>query len=1288
MTKAGKVATYLVKKLWLLMAIILVLFAVALSAMRYALPYIDHNKYLLEDYVHDKYGVELHIGSVQANWENQGPSIILNNVVLASNDSSPVALEIGKVHMQLDFWESLRSRMLSSNVFTLESMTLEVDADRLDSAGESDFPVVEALKSLFLEQLQRFSLRDGDVVIVRNQKREVLQVESLNWINDDTHHQGTGAIRVQELANNSASFILDLTGSPDDLNGVMYAKAEDLDISPWVSGLLSTRRPLKESRANFEVWAEVQQSQFSALYTQFHDSKLTWGDEDSVVFNSGIRGGSIQALPVGDIWHFRVDQLVFDSNDQRLVTDLVGTVNQQGDILVNTVKPAPVNPFLVLLPLFTDDTADDNVRDLNPAGELATLQLQWKSKGLELAAKLINVSWQQDGKIPGFDALDADIYWHKNQGVVILSADDANLNITNLLPEDIPVTSLGAKVYIYKDIQSADKNWYVQSPNLTINSPVLSLKSGFNLNASTKDLLLRMDVAERPLKDIQNLFPGPLMGEQTTAFLNRAFVGPGTIDGATLLWQGKGSDFPFANNEGVFQAKVNVSDSSFLFSDQWPALQDLDLTLLFENDGLTMTSPGGQLRDIAVSDMVATIPALKKQSKLTIDAHGEGNGDDVAALMLQSSLSTSLGRVLDKDVVVTGALSADLHLDIPFNGDQVVARGTAYLNDNTVHVTSIDMTFNHTKGDITFENQKIGAVSLNSELLGQPVALSFNGNSQNEAYLVDINLDGHWDVAPLLNTFNPDYNAYVEGTSDWQAVVALRIPKEGFSYRATVSAPLVGISSRLPVPLAKEEGEAVLLNIVSEGDAQASTIHASLGNDVRFEGVLPHQEKQFSRAHLALGESDFVGMGIGFSVSATLDTVDVSKWYDAITLLVNGVGNQQKAEQTPLFSVPERIFVTADNLIVAGQKLHNAKIIAKQNNNDWLLDINAVEARAMVNLYHDWLTRGISIEADYLRFDDWSENTSGVSENWDADTLPPLYFHCVSCQIADKELGELTVDVTKVADGFDIRQLKADSKHGHISATGKWQYDGQQNTTTLDGTIKSNNVGRLLDAWGLHSGIKDSGASVKFDVNWAKSPMDFDLESLAGKVNWSLTDGYLSEVSDKGSRIFTIFSLNSLVRKLSLDFRDVFAQGFFYDGMSGSLSIEHGKAFTDDTNVDGGAGEMNINGYTDLVTQELNYNVEFTPNVTGNLPILVYFLATPPTALAALALDKVLTSAKVISNVNYHVSGTLSEPVIEEMGRKSKEITLPAQTTTNESSDANTSTEDDPAATSGEEKNG
>lgn len=1260
MRKAGEVAAYFIKKVWLLLAVVLVLFAVMLSVLRYALPHLDHKKHLLEEYVNEKYGVELHIGSVQADWVKEGPSVILNDVVLVNSDSSPVALEIEQVHMKIDFWESLRQRMLSSNAFTLDTLSVEIDTDRLHDAGESDFPVVDALKSLFLEQLQRFTLSDGEVVLLRNGTREVLQIDALNWLNRDEHHQGTGAIRVQELTNNSASFIIDLTGSPDNLNGVLYAKAKDLDISPWVKGLLSTHRPLQESRANFEVWAEVSSSEFSAFYTQFDESKLAWGEEDELVFNSGIRGGSIQALPVGENWHFRVDQLIFESNDQSLVTDLVGTVDSQGEMLVNTVKPAPVNPFLVLLPLFTNDTADDNVRDLNPTGQLATMQLYLTSKGVQLAAKLIDISWQQEKKIPGLDAIDADIYWYKNQGVILLSAEDASLDIDNLLPDNLNIDTLSGKVFVYSD----QDEWVVESYELAVRSDKLSFSPAFHYRTGSKALLARADIAPRPLENIQALLPGPLMGKHTSAFLNRALAGSGEIAGGTILWQGRLSDFPFADNQGVFLAQVALKDATFQFSKDWLPLTHTDATLIFENRGLSITSPGGRLGDIRVGNMQARIPALTKGGELTIDAVGEGQAEAVTALMLQSSLADSLGRLLDKDIIASGTLKAALNLVIPFDDPHVVATGSVQLNGNDITVTSTGMRFSGTHGEISFVNDAISADNITADLLAQPVTLSFSGFKENSDYRVDIGLAGEWNVGPLLSQYNPDFKQYLSGSSGWQAVVDLTLQPQGFSYGANLTAPLTGINSDLPAPFAKEAEQTLLLNIISEGNQQASTVKASLGDEVRFEGVLPHEEMQFSRAHLAMGESDFVGMGIGFSISAELPYVDSADWYKTIEMLVSGISAKQgDSSKATLFSVPERIFITTDSLVIAGQQLTNARVTAKQQNNNWMLDINAAQARATVNLYDDWLARGVSVEADYLRFDKWKEKTEDQAQHqWNADTLPPVYFHCAQCSVLERDLGEVTIDVVKADSGLDIRQFRSQSKHGLITASGKWIFGKDTNHTSLEGTVKSDDVGLMLKAWGLDSGIKDSGANVEFALNWDKSPMDFDTSLVSGDVSWSLTDGYLSEVSDKGSRIFTLFSLNSLVRKLSLDFRDVFATGFFYDDMSGTLRIDKGKAFTDDTVIDGGAGDINIRGYTDLVTSELNYNVEFTPNVTGNLPILVYFLATPPTALAALALDQVLTSAKVISNVNYHVTGTLSEPVFDEVGRDSKEVSLPAQT--------------------------
>lgn len=84
--------------------------------------------------------------------------------------------------------------------------------------------MVSALESLFLEQLQSFSLEDGIVSVTQNQDVNSFDVARLTWNNRENRHQGLGEIRVAELASNSASFIIDIQGSKEDFDGVFMPK--------------------------------------------------------------------------------------------------------------------------------------------------------------------------------------------------------------------------------------------------------------------------------------------------------------------------------------------------------------------------------------------------------------------------------------------------------------------------------------------------------------------------------------------------------------------------------------------------------------------------------------------------------------------------------------------------------------------------------------------------------------------------------------------------------------------------------------------------------------------------------------------------------------------------------------------------------------------------------------------------------------------------------------------------------------------------------------------------------
>jgi uncharacterized protein (TIGR02099 family) len=677
-----------------------------------------------------------------------------------------------------------------------------------------------------------------------------------------------------------------------------------------------------------------------------------------------------------------------------------------------------------------------------------------------------------------------------------------------------------------------------------------------------------------------------------------------------------------------------------------------------------MRANSGLLAGVELSNLRATIPTLTNNAMLTILADGRSDGTAIAELMMQSSLRNSLGKVLSQDVVISGPVNTHLALYIPLaDAANTRAVGEAKLAKSDIHIDALGLDLVEATGIVAFDNKNLSIRDLDASLLAQAVSVDLIGKQEAEAYSLNIDIQGNWQIAPILTAHVPDLNNFISGSADWQLGVDVLLQGPVYDYTAELHSALEQINSSLPAPLEKTVASALPLTVFASGNNIASNIEIKMGQDVTFEGLLPHKERQFSRAHLALGKTDFVGMGVGFSISANLPSIDAQKWFETVSPLVGGLQSPGRS----LLSVPERVFVQTDQLLLAGTRITDVNLTAKRLEQDWMLEINADEVRANVDISNDWVSKGIRIDADYVNLNefDFNRNDSLNKRSIDPKTLPAITFDCESCVLSDINLGRVTFAAQPNENGLEITRLLMETDAGNINAQGQWYQRREDHYTFVAGDLSSSDFGRLLSNFGLDSGVKDSQAKIDFALTWKDAPMDFGFAQLDGQIDWDLTDGYLTEVSDKGSRIFTLLSLNSLLRKLSLDFRDVFAKGFFYDEMSGSLQITDGKADTRDTNIDGAAGEIEIYGYTDLVSKELNYNISFAPNVTGNLPVLVYFFTvSPPSALAALAIDQVLTSAKVISNVNYAVSGTIDDPVLIETGRESTEVELPTRRST------------------------
>lgn len=1262
MRKSSFYVAYIVRKTWALFALSLVVVAVVLSLLRFSLPYLDQQKQFLEDYLSQQFETELNIGSISAKWQGTGPAIVLNDVVLVQDAQSPIQLKIAETVIELDFWDSILQWQFQSNKFDLRGMQITLNLGSLRQ-NNNDYPIVTTLEKLFLQQLQSFSISNSSFLLITPNDSQTVLIDQVSWVNKDDRHQGKGQLQVEEIALNSASFILDLYGQDDDLSGTFFAEGKELDLSPWLNQWLKTSYELTESRGSFVMWASIGKKSLTSIQLDLSNSRFSWSIDNEII-SAAVLGGQINAAPDGRDWVMNLDNLSLQINEQLSTTNWLSKLDEYDNVTIANVEPFDLAPYTALMPLLLNTAGSDFFKKLQPQAQLDKVQLGLSFKaGVNVEAALSSISWQQLKTVPGITDADAQIVWSNSNGKISLQSHDNSLNVDHLLPQNINFSSLEATLFL--DVNP--DGIIISSDNAKLQSKEVTITPHFYFDSKEQLLSMSANVAEMDVAFLENYYPAELMGENTQHYLSNALKS-GTVKSAQVLWFGQLDQFPFKQQQGVFQAYVDIEDATLRFATDWPALSQLDINLLFENEGLWMhgrqdKTIHGKLLNVKLTDLHAVIPSLSKGAVLTIDAKGFGSGQQLSELMAQSSLANSLGQAL-RQVQIKNQLEATLNLSIPLAELNVVASGKVKLPDNKVIITGLGLELEHAKGEVSFINDEVNFTNLTANLLGQAVKLSFKGEQQNQNYLANINLQGKWQAKPLLDIKLPALASYLKGRSAWQADVTLLLPEKGYEYSALIQSNLVDLSSTFPAPFDKSAAQIRPLLVEAQGNMQASTVKVSLGEHITFNGNLPHESMQFSRANLAIGDADLVGMGIGFSISAKVEKLDTDAWYQTINYLLSQ--SAHLGGESPILEAPKRIYISADSALLASQKLTNVELVAKNTNDSWLLDINAKETRMEVALYKDWLAQGVKINADFIDVASWQKEDEtteiGGKPILDTNHFPPITFSCKRCSILNNDLGKVDFVLTRSASGMQIDSFRMNNKHGLLYAEGDWFINQDKSSTRFKGEFSSSDFGNLLKGFQFNSGIKDSKASAKFDLSWQQAPYEFNFSTLSGEMDWRLTDGYLTEVTDKGSRIFSILSLDSLIRKLKLDFRDVFAKGFYYDKMTGSFQIQDGMVDTRDTLVDGGAGEITMLGYTDLNNQELNYRISFVPKVTSSLPVIVAWMVNPATALAALALDQVLTSAKVISNIQFSLTGTFDEPIIEELGRDSKEITLPART--------------------------
>jgi uncharacterized protein YhdP len=135
-------------------------------------------------------------------------------------------------------------------------------------------------------------------------------------------------------------------------------------------------------------------------------------------------------------------------------------------------------------------------------------------------------------------------------------------------------------------------------------------------------------------------------------------------------------------------------------------------------------------------------------------------------------------------------------------------------------------------------------------------------------------------------------------------------------------------------------------------------------------------------------------------------------------------------------------------------------------------------------------------------------------------------------------------------------------------------------------------------------------------------------------------------------KLLSVVSLQMLPKVVTLDFTDMFSQGFAFEQISGNVDIARGVARTRNFNMEGSAARVEMKGEVNLAAETQQLEVRIFPALSDSVA-LGTALVNPAIGLGAWVLQKALRDPLGhILSFQYHVAGTWTAPTVTKVKRE------------------------------------
>ncbi|WP_158380841.1 YhdP family protein [Chitinilyticum litopenaei] len=1253
--------------LWrLLLAAGSLLLLLGLAWQFVVIPRIDQYRPWLAARISAQAGVQFSAQRLVAGWDGLRPELLVQGVVLRGAQGQPL-LDFDEMRGSLAWWRLPLGEVQFSRIsLNGPDLLLLRDARRRWLIGGSALDSGDA--SADQGRVLRWLLDQGGLAIHDGRVRVIDQTQSpareLVLSHVDFRTSRILAFRDVELGMNlpagmggRATLSGSLQGSDPELladwSGRLRLQIPDTDLAlvgEWLS-LFRSREHLRSGRGHLQVGFDFSAAQLDAL-----DARLALRDVQFRLDEQALN------LPVFDgelAWRrgSKGDKLTLDARQLRtdsgaLCENCSLAYQRNGQRHALQARGWHLAGLPALLPLLAREQ-QLALAGVQLDGRIAEAELGWSgdwraARDWQGQLEFSGLGLRWPGVLPELSGLSGELELDETHGKARLSSDGLRLNYPEQFVEPLQLTTLRSRL----EWRREDKGWRLAFPALQLASTDLAMSlngqyrwPGQGLGSMALDGEISRLAANRAYAWLPRA-----VGDETLAWL-RAALKSGQARNGRVRWHGELATFPYGPKlPGEFRISADAAEVTLAYAPGWPAIQNIHGRLLFAGPGMRIEADQARLLGVGLRGVVAEVPDLGVDAPV-LDVQGDAAGPIGEYLrFLGTTPLKEEAELVPDGLRAQGEGRLQLHLQLPLYAPETSrVSGRFDFAASQLEVGEQLPALLQAQGRLLFTDEQFRLERAEAQLLGGKLALS--GASDGKGGM-QFALHGEAQMQAVLQHYQ--LPALMSGPLRYQGSLLTR---DG-QFDLQLQSPLRGVQIDLPAPLAKAPGSNLPLQLRVSGNERGDTFNLGLRQLLQLEVKKPVGMPL--QAAIALGSMPIPATKPGLYLGGGWPELQLEDWL--------AWAQQQGAGATGGKAAAPIAIQGADlafgRLSGWGQQLNDVRLGFADLGQGWLLKLGSKALSGQ--LISGGPGRPLQARLERLALPLAPPLRASLANGNAAQPARPpagstalqrwsqLELQIAQFSYKGLALGQLAVTAKPLAMGWQVEELLLSNPDGEFRMSGQWLPHERQPHSSGKFSLQTPDLGKLLTRLGYPNSMYRAPGKFSGELSWQGEAAIPDFPSLQGKLRLDMEAGRFAKVDGGNAlRLLSILSLQSLSRRVRLDFNDVVNEGMEFDRISGDAQIDRGIARTGNLLIDSPAADIRFNGEANLVAATQNLRVKITPKI-GDAVALAATAVNPLAGLATFALGKALNDPfGQLATMEYSISGSMADPQIRRIERLS-----------------------------------